>query len=53
MQPATQGHNLTVKVLEKTVVIDRVQPDGKRLKLEECLVGDDTGTMYFTARNGT
>ncbi len=52
MQPGTHGHNLVVRVLEKKVVVDREDANGVTLKLEECLVGDDTGRMYFTARNG-
>lgn len=52
MQPGTSGHNLAVRVLEKKVVIDRRDGSGEKLKLEECLVGDGTGRMYFTARNG-
>lgn len=52
MRPETRGHNLLVKVLSKEVVLDRQDSCGSTLKLEECLVGDDTGRMYFTARNG-
>lgn len=52
MAPATHGHNIVVKVLEKRVVMERERPNGEKLRLEECLVADDTGCMYFTARNG-
>eukprot|EP00171_Calliarthron_tuberculosum_P001603 IDg1603t1 len=51
IEPATQGHNLLVKVLAKSVVLNRQEASGSTLKLEECLVGDETGRMYFTARN--
>ena len=51
--PYMQGVNVLVLVLEKEVVVDRDDANGVNLKLEECIVGDETGKIIFTARNGT
>lgn len=48
-----QGFNVVIRVLEKEVVMDRDDGSGNNLKLEECIVGDETGKMILTARNGT
>lgn len=52
LEPETHGHNIIVKVLNTDVKVDRVKPDGKRVRVWECLVGDETGCILFTARNG-
>lgn len=52
LRPGTRGHTLNVKVLQAKTVLDR--PRGQRgppLKVAECIVGDETGTIVFTARN--
>lgn len=52
MRPGTKGHTLNVKVLEVKVVLNRPRgPRGAPLRVAECLVGDETGVMVFTARN--
>ncbi|KAL8545830.1 hypothetical protein ACS0TY_005812 [Phlomoides rotata] len=54
MRPGTNGHNLVVKVLSSTTVLRKGRPDGPQvhqMRIAECLVGDDTGTILFTARN--
>lgn len=40
-----------VAVLSKEVAVDRVEAGGVNLVLEECVVGDETGRIIFTARN--
>ncbi|GMH14368.1 hypothetical protein Nepgr_016209 [Nepenthes gracilis] len=55
LQPETNGHNLTVKVISSNMVLQKVRPDGAQARpaqIAECLVGDETGTIVFTARNG-
>lgn len=62
LKPGTHGHNLTVKVVDaKTVKATGGGSRGGRAsgslnprappRISECLVGDDTGSILFTARN--
>lgn len=46
LKPQTHGHTLTARVLSARVLDGRTS-----LRLAECLVGDPTGTVLFTARN--
>lgn len=62
LKPGTNGHNLTVKVVSSKAVVNKA-PSGAnprsmaplnprpRPRISECLVGDETGTIIFTARN--
>ncbi|KAF8024115.1 hypothetical protein BT93_F1346 [Corymbia citriodora subsp. variegata] len=47
LKPGTNGHTLTVKVLESNPVSSQL----RHARIAECLVGDETGTIVFTARN--
>lgn len=53
LRPDTSSHTLTVKVVDAKVVLDR--PAGKAgssaSKVAECLVGDQTGVIVFSAKN--
>ncbi|GMI83496.1 hypothetical protein like AT1G23750 [Hibiscus trionum] len=52
--PGTSGHTLTVKVVNTKMVVQKGRPDGPRvrqMRIAECLVGDETGMIIFTARN--
>lgn len=58
LKPGTTGHTLTVKVVSSKpvkAVGNRVgRPSvlaAKPPRIAECLVGDETGTIVFTARN--
>eukprot|EP00878_Enallax_costatus_P002262 GHUV01002436.1.p3 GENE.GHUV01002436.1~~GHUV01002436.1.p3 ORF type:complete len:137 (+),score=27.79 GHUV01002436.1:141-551(+) len=52
LRPGTSGHNLRVKVDKATVVVDRPRgPKGQPIKVAECIVGDESGSIVFTARN--
>eukprot|EP00879_Flechtneria_rotunda_P003093 GHRR01003314.1.p1 GENE.GHRR01003314.1~~GHRR01003314.1.p1 ORF type:complete len:137 (+),score=24.79 GHRR01003314.1:486-896(+) len=52
LRPGTSGHNLHVKVVKSQIVVDRPRgPKGQPLKVAECIVGDQSGTIVFTARN--
>mmetsp|Transcript_36231 Transcript_36231/g.43707 ORF Transcript_36231/g.43707 Transcript_36231/m.43707 type:complete len:134 (+) Transcript_36231:119-520(+) len=51
LRPGTFGHNLVVKVLSSKVVVNRARPDGSGVRIAECQVADDTGTVTLTARN--
>jgi len=52
LRPGTHGHNLHVKVVKSQIVVDRPRgPKGQPLKVAECIVGDESGTIVFTARN--
>lgn len=54
LQPDTKGHTLIVKVVDSKMVLQKGRPDGiqvRQMKIAECLVGDETGTIIFTARN--
>ncbi|KAE9591710.1 hypothetical protein Lal_00038871 [Lupinus albus] len=59
LKPGTNGHNLVVKVLSSDTVLQKPQPPRssssshnlRHTLIAECLIGDDTGTIIFTARN--
>lgn len=54
LHPGTKGHNLVVKVVSSNMVLQKGRPDGlqvRQMRIAECLVGDETGTILFTARN--
>ena len=58
LRPGTNGHTLTVKVVSATPVPGRARPGATTTtasprvpRIAECLVGDETGAIVFTARN--
>lgn len=54
LRPGTSGHNLTVKVVSTKLIMQRGRPDGaqvRQTRIAECLIGDETGVIIFTARN--
>lgn len=54
LRPGTTGHTLTGKVVSSKMVLQKGRPDGpqvRQMRIAECLVGDETGMIIFTARN--
>ncbi|KAM0824784.1 hypothetical protein ACQ4PT_069973 [Festuca glaucescens] len=54
LEPMTEGNNLIARVLSARTVLDKSLPNlttFRRTQVAECLVGDHTGTVLFTARN--
>ncbi|KAL6983691.1 hypothetical protein U1Q18_017069 [Sarracenia purpurea var. burkii] len=54
LRPLAEGLNLTVKVVSSKMIMPRGRGDGtqgRQMRLAECLVGDETGIIIFTARN--
>ncbi|KAG4971976.1 hypothetical protein AAZX31_13G277400 [Glycine max] len=58
LKPGTNGHTLTVKVVSSKPVKTVTTRGGRSSvlaarpsRIAECLVGDETGTIIFTARN--
>lgn len=54
LKPSTTGHTLTVIVLSSKTVLAKgrsVSHHLRQTRIAECVVGDDTGTIVFTARN--
>ena len=57
LKPGTNGHNLTVKILDsKPVPVPKPRNvpmsfSQRPSRINECLVGDETGCIVFTARN--
>ncbi|KAL3624871.1 hypothetical protein CASFOL_031539 [Castilleja foliolosa] len=58
LKPGTNGHNMVVKVVSSSTVLDKKPrnptyrgPQNLNTKIAECLIGDETGTILFTARN--
>ncbi|KAL8507038.1 hypothetical protein ACS0TY_017786 [Phlomoides rotata] len=58
LKPGTNGHTLIVKVLNATTVLNKKPRNlgfrgaqNANSKIAECLVGDETGCILFTARN--
>ncbi|CAI9278311.1 unnamed protein product [Lactuca saligna] len=55
LRPGAFGLNLTVKVVSSKMIMTRGGRNGTQgrnnMRLAECLVGDETGIIVFTARN--
>ncbi|PQM33232.1 uncharacterized protein Pyn_11448 [Prunus yedoensis var. nudiflora] len=54
LRPSTSGHTLTVKVVNTKMVLQKGRADApqvRQMRIAECLVGDETGLIIFTARN--
>lgn len=54
LRPLAGGLMLTVKVISSKTIMPRGRSDGnqgRQMRLAECLVGDETGMIIFTARN--
>lgn len=60
LKPGTTGHTLTVKVVDANPVVPaarKARPGGSMgrpsqpSRIAECLIGDETGCILFTARN--
>ncbi|KAJ7981779.1 Nucleic acid-binding, OB-fold containing protein [Quillaja saponaria] len=54
LKPGTTGHNLIVEVLNSDTVLPKgrsVSQHLRQTRIAECLIGDETGTILFTARN--
>lgn len=56
LRPGTSGHSLNVKVVNTKMVLQRgggrpMGPQARQMRIAECLVGDETGIIIFTARN--
>lgn len=52
LEPDSCGLNLKVVVTDFKTVLDRPKFDGSRTKVGEAIIGDDTGSIVFTARDG-
>ncbi|KAM7255279.1 hypothetical protein ACFE04_020520 [Oxalis oulophora] len=54
LKPGTNGHTLVVKVIQSNTVLHKGRADShllRQTRIAECLIGDETGTILFTARN--
>lgn len=59
LKPGTTGHTLTVKVVDSNPVVPvarKARPGmssrpSQPSRIAECLIGDETGCILFTARN--
>ncbi|XP_010460150.1 PREDICTED: uncharacterized protein At4g28440-like [Camelina sativa] len=54
LRPGTSGHNVTVKIVSTKMVLQKGRADGpqaRQLRISECILGDETGVVVFTARN--
>ncbi|MFS7994607.1 putative nucleic acid-binding protein [Helianthus anomalus] len=56
LKPETSGLTLIAKVLSSEIVLQKglvASPSSnvRNVRIAECLVGDETGTILFTARN--
>jgi hypothetical protein len=57
LKPGTAGHTLVAKVLSSKTVLQKGRPGAvagpaaRPTKIAECLIGDETGCILFTARN--
>lgn len=54
LKPGTSGHTLTAKVVSSNTVLQKgraASPHLRQTRIAECVIGDETGTIIFTARN--
>ncbi|KAM2108058.1 hypothetical protein ACFX1Q_024956 [Malus domestica] len=54
LKPETSGHTIVAKVLGSNPVLQKgrsVSQHLRQTRISECLIGDETGTILFTARN--
>ncbi|XP_056866377.1 uncharacterized protein At4g28440 [Raphanus sativus] len=53
LRPGTSGHNVTVKIVSTKMVLQKGAdgPQARQMRISECIVGDETGVVVFTARN--
>ncbi|GER53443.1 nucleic acid-binding [Striga asiatica] len=54
LKPGTNGHTLVAKVVNSETVVQKgaaVSPHPRGIRVAECLVGDETASILFTARN--
>ncbi|KAL7243704.1 hypothetical protein ACSBR1_016010 [Camellia fascicularis] len=60
LKPGTNGHTLIVRVLSSNTVLQKKGRNPQltrggaaaaQTRIAECLIGDETGTILFTARN--
>lgn len=52
--PGTAGHTLVVKVVSSKLVVQKPRSSAdhtRPVRIAECVVGDETGVIVFTARN--
>ncbi|RHY20726.1 hypothetical protein DYB25_005209, partial [Aphanomyces astaci] len=52
LTPATKGHCLVVQVYTLGPVTEKPRYDGSVVRIVEATVGDETGTVVLSARNG-
>jgi hypothetical protein len=52
LKPDTFGHNIRVQVVEVKLIVERKQVENNKLLVAEALVGDTTGSILFTCKNG-
>ena len=50
--PATHDYNTVVKILEKKTLVDKIASNGKRVRHDEVLIGDETGCMVLNVHGG-
>lgn len=53
LRPGTYGHSLKVKVVDSKLVFQKGRsdgPQGRQMRLAECLAGDESAMIVFTAR---
>ncbi|KAL1203181.1 hypothetical protein V5N11_015414 [Cardamine amara subsp. amara] len=60
LKPGSSGHTLTVKVIDANIVVPVIRKarpgssmnrPSQPTRIVECLIGDETGCILFTARN--
>ena len=52
LSPASVGFNLIVKVGKIKPIMNRLNLDGTSLKISEAIIGDATGCIILSLRNG-
>lgn len=52
IEPSLNSVYTRVKVVEHEVIVNETRGDGSTIKVAEALVGDETGCVILTCRNG-
>lgn len=52
IEPSLNSVYTRVKVVEHEVIVNETRGDGSTIRVAEALVGDETGCVILTCRNG-
>eukprot|EP01121_Diplochlamys_sp_Union-15-3_P008327 TRINITY_DN2206_c0_g1_i1.p1 TRINITY_DN2206_c0_g1~~TRINITY_DN2206_c0_g1_i1.p1 ORF type:complete len:146 (-),score=21.80 TRINITY_DN2206_c0_g1_i1:135-545(-) len=51
LEPGTSGHDLILKVLNSTILVEKTRADATKVRIAAAVVGDETGSIVLIAKN--